>query len=312
MHDANRSFAKIAVLIATVVFLLASATVLLVASDDRPSFRRGGQFVAAEQALEAPATTGVPVFWATTTSSAPPPTTSRPVPITARPARVTASPAAAAPAPPPAPLVPAAGTYRWAVTGSESATAFGSRPLPPQMTMVVHGGGLGPRHMVADLAYSPDHTEREILEFRDDGIYMSFEGGEIRFGLGSQTNQGDYSPPMLQVPLPASPGVVRTGSSEVRDGGGVQRVEDWTVRVVGEETLTIGGASVRTTRVTVDRQSRPGSAQRVTRSRTYWFDPGRQLWVKYTERVHGEQGIGVLSFSYDAELSATLSSFTPG
>ncbi|MBV9253084.1 MAG: hypothetical protein JO054_02535, partial [Actinobacteria bacterium] len=58
--------------------------------------------------------------------------------------------------------------------------------------------------------------------------------------------------------------------------------------------------------------SRPGSSQSVTRSRTYWFDPARHLWVKYTEKMHGQQSFGGITFTYDDNLTATLRSFTAG
>lgn len=311
-----KSFSKKAIAtVAALLVVIGTVAAVLVVRDRQPSsFRRGGQFLATGPEAE-PSTTVAPLPGTTTV---PPSTTSSVArSSTTRPSSATtmrAAPPAATPtvpAPQAGPL-PAFGTYVWNVSGNESATAFGSRALPPQMTMVVHGGpGVGARQVVADIAYSPDHTEREILDYRDDGVYMSFEAGAVKFGIGSQTNQGDYSPAMLQVPLPASPGVARTGVSEVRDGGGVTRVEDWSVSVIGEETVTIGGQAVPTWKVTIDRQSRPGASQQVTRSRTYWFDPARRIWVKYTERLHGQQGIGILTFSYDETLSATLSSFKP-
>jgi uncharacterized NAD(P)/FAD-binding protein YdhS len=47
------------------------------------------------------------------------------------------------------------------------------------------------------------------------------------------------------------------------------------------------------------------------RSRVLWFDPGRHLWVKYTEKMHGQQNYGV-TFTYDEDVTATLQSFAPG
>lgn len=209
--------------------------------------------------------------------------------------------------------VPEPGTYTWAVTSTETATGFGTRSLPNQMTMVAHGGsGLGPSQVVLDLTYSVDHTEREILDRIAPGLAFDFEGGQVRFGGVAQTNQGDYRPPMVQVPTRLAPGQTVTGTSQViASDGSTERTEDWTVQVVDQETVTAVGQAVPTWKVTIDRSSRPGSSQKITRSRTYWYDPARALWVKYTEREHGEQPYGPFTFTYDDDVTATLSSFEP-
>jgi len=209
--------------------------------------------------------------------------------------------------------VPRLGTYTWAVSGTETATGFGSRSFPNQMTMVAHGdNGLGPSQVVLDVTYSGDHTEREILDRTASGLAFDFEGGQVTFGGVSQNNQGDYRPPMVQVPGQLAPGQTVTGTSQViASDGSTERTEDWTVHVLDQETLTVAGKTVPTWKVTIDRVSRPGSSQKITRSRTYWYDPTRALWVKYTEREHGEQPYGPFTFTYDDDLTATLSSFQP-
>jgi hypothetical protein len=209
--------------------------------------------------------------------------------------------------------VPQLGTYTWAVTGTETATGFGTRSFPNQMTMVAHGGnGLGPSQVVLDLSYSGDHTEREILDRVASGLAFDFEGGQVTFGGVSQNNQGDYRPPMVQVPTQLAPGQTVSGTSQViGSDGSTERTEDWTVHVVDQETVTAAGQAVPTWKVTIDRTSQPGSSQKITRSRTYWYDPARALWVKYTEREHGEQPYGPFTFTYDDDITATLSSFQP-
>ena len=209
--------------------------------------------------------------------------------------------------------VPRLGTYTWSVSGTETATGFGSRSFPNQMMMVAHGSnGLGPSRVVLDVTYSSDHTEREILDRTASGLAFDFEGGQVTFGGVSQNNQGDYRPPMVQVPGQLAPGQTVTGTSQViASDGSTERTEDWTVHVVDQETLTVAGQAVPTWKVTIDRASRPGSSQKITRSRTYWYDPARALWVKYTEREHGEQPYGPFTFTYDDDLTATLSSFQP-
>ena len=71
--------------------------------------------------------------------------------------------------------------------------------------------------------------------------------------------------------------------------GKVSRTEDWKTTVLGQEAVTVGGATVNAWKVEVQRKFRPGSADQGFRNRTYWFDPARRIWVKYTEVFHGER-----------------------
>ena len=210
--------------------------------------------------------------------------------------------------------LPAVGTYTWNVSGTESATGFGSRSLPAQMTMVVHTAqGLGPEEVVADITYSSDHTEREIIGSHSNGLGFDFEGGQVRFGPMAQTNQGDYQPPMLQVPASFAAGEVTRGVSKViASDGSTERTEDWTVSVLGRDTVAVAGQTVPTWVVRIDRRSEAGSSQQITRSRTYWYDPSRHLWIKYTEAEHGQQNYAGVTFTYDENLSATLTTFRAG
>jgi hypothetical protein len=286
-----------------------------------PSFRKGGRFLQAlggqpEQAVaQGDGTT------TTTTASAAAPdsssttggrtTTTRARTATANAALSGSSVPVTGAAPPPS-TMPAPGTYTWSVSGTESASGFGSRDFPPTMTMVAHRDpGLKPEEIVLDSTYSSSHSEREIVGFEGDGVYFDFEGGQVRFGPSAQTNQGDYRPPMLQVPLPLSAGVTRTGTTQVlASDGSVQRSENWTVKVVDLETIQAGGTSVPTWKITVDRHGSGGN-QSVDRSRVLWYDPARHLWVKYTEKMHGQQNYGI-TFTYDENVTATLQAFTAG
>src|SRR5207248_9734353 len=135
------------------------------------------------------------------------------------------SPGPTNPAPPPSQPgalgKPAVGTYTWAVDGTEGASFVGTRKFPDKMTMVVHGGpGIQPDQLVFDLTYSDKHAEREIVGFRNDGVYFDFEGGSITFGPRTETSQADYEPPILQIPFPLQPGLSRTGVTKAKDAGG--------------------------------------------------------------------------------------------
>jgi hypothetical protein len=203
--------------------------------------------------------------------------------------------------------VPAVGTYVYDVAGSERATGFGSRSYPSTMTFDVHTSPDTPGEAVVDLRFSQDHEEREILQRNADGLAFAFEGGSITFGPGTQTSEADYDPPMLQIPTTLAPGATISGSSAAKNtDGSTSRVEDCTVSVIGQETIDIGGTAVDTWVVDVQRTTQPGSSDQVNRYRRYWYDPSRALWVRWHEIFHGSRDFGAISFTYDTDYTATL------
>jgi hypothetical protein len=320
---------RLKVLGAFTALLLVGATVAAYQVSHRgaPSFRRGGQFATGDTstttttslspsssdtgpATSAPATTVLtPGTAASTTTRASTPTGGTPTTRSTPSTTVTTSGPATGPV---LPGRPAFGTYTYAVDGEEGATFFGNRRFPDRMTTVIHGApGLGADQVVADLRYSDSHEEREILGYRSDGVFFDFEGGSITFGPRTETSEADYVPPMLQIPKPLVAGASRSGTSQAKDASGsVTRTEDWTVRVLGQEPVTVLGATVQAWKVQLDRQTKPGSADQVTRQRVYWYDPGRALWVKFTETFHGRREMVGFTFTYDNHLTATLVGFT--
>jgi hypothetical protein len=78
---------------------------------------------------------------------------------------------------------------------------------------------------------------------------------------------------------------------------------------VGQENVTVAGVAVAAWKVQVDRTFQ-GSSESGTKNRTYWYDPARLMWVKFTEVFHGERRQGTFSFTYDMNMTATLESFT--
>jgi hypothetical protein len=278
--------------------------------------RRGGAFAAtrihdrvdaigpAASSGSAPSidTSGVPDFSAA----------ARATPTTAKTASTstTLPSAAVAAATPSGPL--ALGTYTYALKGSESATGFGSRQYPSEMTITAHAApGVAKDQAVLDLFFSSQHQERDIVAYRGDSIAFTFEGGSITFGPSTQTSEASYAPAMTQIPLPLSAGDKRSGTTEAKaKNGSVSRVDDWTVRVVGQETLVIGGRSIPTWVVTTERKTRPGSANQETGSRTYWYDPARRIWVKWKEKMHGERKAVGFSVTYDTTSEAVRTRFT--
>ena len=337
--------AKILAGVSAVALLAAGVLGYQVTHKGPPSFRKGGEFAVAGPPISTTSSTAAPADTATTaagpgttavTASSTTATTARkPVAVststtTARatgttpttraasgpaPTATATGPKQPAPAPttPAGPGKPAVGTYTWSVDGTEAAPFVGSRKYPEKMTMVVHGGaGVESDQLVFDMTYSDKHAEREIVGFRNDGVYFDFEGGSVTFGPRTETSQADYEPPILQVPLPLQPGLSRTGVTQAKDANGnLSRTEDWKTNVVGQEAVSVGGATVNAWKVEVQRKFRPGSADQGFRNRTYWFDPARHIWVKFTEVFHGERHTAGFNFSYDSNLTAVLASFTP-
>ena len=335
--------------VASVTVLAAGVIGYKITHKGPPSFRRGGQFAAAGPpgstttsvvpTTETTATTAVPSpitvpaapgpsSTTGTTARSPGPVSSTMTTATRRPAAATTTTRAAsgpAPAPPPtspnsasspAPTglgKPAVGTYTFTVDGTEQAPFVGSRKYPDKMTTVVHAGaGVESDQLVFDLTYSDKHAEREIVGFRNDGIFFDFEGGSITFGPRTETSEADYDPPLLQIPFPLQPGLSRTGVTQAKGSDGkVSRTEDWKTTVLGQEAVTIGGTTVNAWKVELQRTFRPGTPDQGFRNRTYWFDPARHMWVKYTEVFHGERRTAGFAFTYDSNLTAVLANFTP-
>jgi len=209
--------------------------------------------------------------------------------------------------------------YVYDVDGYEQATPFGQRDYPSEMTTTVHRTQptdpsvpqLDEDEVIFDLYFSEDHEEREIVAFRPEGIVFTYEAGSVTFGF-TQTSEATYDPPMLQIPVPLAEGARHTGTSVAKNNAGdVTRTEDWTVAVLGREDVEILGQTVPTWVVQIDRQSKPGSSERVTRTRKYWFDTERVLWVKWEERMNGSQDVGPGSFSYSTNFTATLDRIEP-
>lgn len=300
------------VLALSVVTVVASAALLYqreVRSERPPTFSRGGPFAGGP---EAPSDLSL---------SSPGPATATPGPGLSRSQHtlsVARQEVPLASGDPVSPQLPQTGTYTYEVVGSEQATGFGSRAYPDTMELTVHRptGAQAPKldsdEIVFDLFFSPNHEEREIVEYTTAGAAFTFEGGEVTFGGLPQTSEAEYTPPMLQIPFPLDFDVRRTGTSRAEDSDGdIVRTEDWTVEVLGRETIEVMGKSTDTWIVVIERKTRSGSSETVDRSRQYWFDPSRMLWVKWTEDFHGERPVGPGTFTYDTEYTASLVGYEP-
>ena len=215
---------------------------------------------------------------------------------------------------------PDLGRYVYRVDGYEEAGPFGRRQYPPEMTTTIHRTQptdptvpeLEDDELIFDLYFSDDHEEREIVAFRPEGILFTYEAGSVTFGPATRTSEATYEPAMLQIPIPLAEGAQVTGTSEARTPSGeVSRVEDWTVQVLRREDVSVLGETVSAWVVRIERRSRPGSSEQVTRSRTYWFDTARSLWVRWEETLTGSQQFGLGRFTYRTAFTATLDRVEP-
>ena len=226
------------------------------------------------------------------------------------------------------PPFPALGRYVFTIDGTESAPLFGSRSYPPEMTMTVHrrpaGASSDPDleadELAFDLDFSPEHQEREIVAYRTEGIMFTFEGRSVTIGpgaetseTGAETSETTYEPAVTQIPIPLLDDATAKGTSRAistQDGSEV-RTDDWKVEVTGREPVEIMGTGVDAFVVQVNQQSRPGSTEQFTRSRKYWLDPVRAIWVKWEEHMSGRQDTGLGSFTYSTNFTATLDRIEP-
>jgi len=198
------------------------------------------------------------------------------------------------------PMRPAAGTFTYAVDGSEATTGIGSRKLPGAMTMTVRGG---PDQLTVDLAFGANHTEHEVLTVGADLIGMRSSTITATFGPVTRTIAGNNDDPIGRLALPLSPSRARSGTSQVRDtDGNVLRTEDWKVVDAGSETVTVGGTSTTAWVITLDRKSRPDASESVTETRKAWFDATRRVWVKWQTEFHSQKGVTAYDLNYTATL----------
>jgi hypothetical protein len=174
------------------------------------------------------------------------------------------------------------------------------------------GGRLQSDELAFDLDFSPSHQEREVVAYRKDGIHFTFESWSINFGATSFVNEGTYEPSMLQIPIPLDQGTDHDGRTVVDTSEGNQsRVEDWSVEVERTDRIFALGEQLDTWVVRVERSTRSGSDEPVTRTRTYWLSPERSIWVKWEETWSTSQGSGLGRSNYSTTYTATLDRIEP-
>ena len=305
----RRRWAVIAVPAVALVVLTGAGLALRNRASRPPTFARGGTYGAQptpSPSVPAPPAGPSPSPAPSAQPSAPPapqaPTSPSPraVPRSTAPAPVPAQPSPT----PPALGVPAEGVYRYKLEGSESAAGIFQRPFPATATVAVHDRRqtADGTELTFDITYIPrEHEERLIVAYGPKGVGTTFEAGSIVFlSLLSQVSQANYAPSILRNPFPSQ--AAWSGLSEARDpsSGAVSRTERYDGTFVGRETVEAGGRSVET--LVYEWRSTFTGSEKGTRVKRYWLDPARGLWVKWTEKIHGERG----PLAYDEQATLTL------
>lgn len=218
------------------------------------------------------------------------------------------------------PPLPSLANYVYSVDGTESTGAFGTQRMPLEMAMTVHRpqgdpdiGDLGDGDVVFDLSFSADHTEREVVKYGRESLAFSYEKIASTVGFNTHESEVTYSPAMMQIPIPLELGEELGGTSRVVDRSGTQvRVEDYSVVVESQERLQIMGQDIDTWIVRIQRQSAPGSGgQSITKTRRYWLQPERSIWVKWEEQSTFRMGSGLGAQTYSTNYTATLARIEP-
>lgn len=199
---------------------------------------------------------------------------------------------------------PAEGVYHYRLEGSESVAGIFSRPFPSSATVSIHDRRqtAAGTEVTLDVTYIPHgHEGRVIASYGPDGMRTTFEGGSIVFlSLLSQVSQSNYTPSVVTCPYPSR--AAWSGSSDAHDpsSGVVSRTEHYEGTFAGTETVDAGGRTVDT--LVYEWRSTFTGSERGTRTVRYWLDPARGLWVRWTEKIHGERGPIV----YDDEATLML------
>lgn len=210
--------------------------------------------------------------------------------------------------------------YVYDVDGYERSAAFGQQPLPTEAFMTVDRTpppegdvpDLAKNELLFDLYFSEDQQERAIVSYGKSGMAFSYEAVSNEVDPVAYSSESTYDPPVLQIPSELKKATSVKGSSTATSQDDTQTaIVDWTVTVDGREKIDVMGEPVDAWVVSMERRTQPGSGDQVTRSRTYWFDPARGLWVKWEETTSGTEPLGPGSITYTVDYTATLDRIEP-
>jgi hypothetical protein len=271
--------------------------------------RGGGDFAALPSATAgATAASGTP-----TASAAPGKATATPtrppvvLPRTDATSAPTGAPTVTAVAPTTQALaVPQPGTYRLAVQGSEKVqfgpVSFCNQQLPTTTSLVIkRASGEGPASYDFDVPFFPgktgQHDERHIYRYAPNAVLLDYEIATVTCQGVRQSSETSYTPEQPRVQLPLA-----VGKSWHYKGGGADRTEDATSKVLRTETLVIGGQRVLTYVIHTATSFTGGESG--TRDQTWWYAPTWAMPVKWHEKQSGHRS----GASYSGDITATVTS----
>jgi hypothetical protein len=199
----------------------------------------------------------------------------------------------------PPPGVPAAGVYRYQVTGSEiagSGVLSAQRSLPPEAVYVItpiEGG------YHEDLRLSEEHVEEARFRVDGEGTFATWRRNKVTFlGIG-EDDRTPVEPPSLDHPATLKVGATWSGAYAMGD---IQT--EYTGTVTGKRTLQVDGAKVPV--YVIQTKSAFTGSTPGTRTDTISWSPDLSLPVAWTitQKTGG-------SADYKIDAAMKLASGTP-
>lgn len=202
-----------------------------------------------------------------------------------------------------APQPIAAGVYEYDTDG-ESQGPSGTEPMPEVTTLEAESPDGARQRTIRDLRDDSGEGSVNTVDvlYRDDGVYFEYLEIVTSSGFGTFTFEFEFDPPELVFPADGAVGFHTEFSARSNDGS----IEaDITIDITGEETITIGGASVDTV-TTHTEVVFSGSFE----GESTWndnVDPERFLIVREDRVSDAEFGVS----RFHNEYVATLQSLSP-
>jgi hypothetical protein len=201
-------------------------------------------------------------------------------------------------------VVPAVGTYPLAVQGQEKVqfgpVSFCSQTLPSSTHLVVKkAAGESATSYDFDVPFFPSstgrHDERHIYRYTSTAVLLDYEIATVTCQGVRQSSETSFTPEQKRVELP-----LKVGASWHNHGGGSDRTEDATTKVLRTETLTIHGERVLTYVIETTTSFTGGESG--TRDQTWWYAPSWAMPVKWHEKQSGHRS----GASYSGDITATV------
>lgn len=201
-------------------------------------------------------------------------------------------------------VVPAVGTYPLAVQGSERVqfgpVSFCSQTLPTSTHLVVkRASGESATSYDFDVPFFPSstgrHDERHIYRYTTSAVLLDYEIATVTCQGIRQSSDTSFTPEQKRVEIPLT-----VGASWHNHGGGPNRTEDATTKVLRTEVLQIQGRSVLT--YVIETTTSFTGDESGTRDQTWWYAPSWAMPVKWHEKQSGHRS----GASYSGDITATV------